>query len=158
MIKKAWEVRPHPDLASVFLEVTENYEDKDRINSFKTLARTQISHIETKMFLAELSISSGDFSNAKSFLDSIKIDSGLTSRYLTNKAAIAKGEGEEDQVVRGLLNDALKAPRGPQWVCDNCSQVHSNWMPVCKNCSSLDSLSWKESLAEDDLALSGTVI
>ena len=31
-------------------------------------------------------------------------------------------------------------------------------MPVCKNCSSLDSLSWKESLAEDDLALSGTVI
>lgn len=158
VIKKAWEVRPHPDLASVFLEVTENYEDKDRIKSFKTLARTQMSHIETKMFLAELSISSGDFSNAKSFLDSIKIDSGLTSRYLTNKAAIAKGEGEEDQVVRGLLNDALEAPRGPQWVCDNCSQVHSNWMPVCKNCSSLDSLSWKESLAEDDLALSGTVI
>ena len=158
VIKKAWEVRPHPDLANVFLEVTESYEDKDRMKSFKTLARTQMNHKETKMFLAELSISSNDFSAAKSFLDSMEIDSGLSSRYLTNKAAIAKGEGAEDQVIRGLLNDALKAPRGPQWVCDNCSQVHSNWMPVCKNCSSLDSLSWKESLAEDNLTLSGTVI
>lgn len=158
VIKKAWEVRPHPDLASVFLEVTKEYEGKDRIKNFKTLSRTQMKHKETKMFLTELYISNGDFNAAKLSLESIEKVDVPNSRYLTNKAAIAKGEGEDDQVVRKLINDAVNAPRGPQWICDNCSQIHTNWMAVCKNCSSLDSLSWKDSLAEDNMVFPGAVM
>ena len=158
VIKKAWEVRPHPDLASVFLEVTKDYESKDRIKNFKTLSTTQMKHEETKMFLTELYISNGDFNAAKLSLESIETDDVPNSRYLTNKAAVAKGQGEEDQVIRKLLDDALKAPRGPQWICDNCSQIHTNWMAVCKNCSSLDSLSWKDSLAEDSKVFPGVAI
>ena len=35
-----------------------------------------------------------------------------------------------------------------RWVCDNCSQVHKDWMPVCSNCGGFDTLSWRE--APDD--------
>ena len=57
-------------------------------------------------------------------------------------AAIERGEGSEDAVVRGWLTKALTASRGPQWVCENCHSVHGEWVPVCKNCETFDALSW----------------
>jgi len=59
-------------------------------------------------------------------------------------AAIERGEGSDDAVVRGWLTKALTAPRGPQWVCDNCQHIHSVWAPVCSNCSGFDTMSWRE--------------
>ena len=60
-------------------------------------------------------------------------------------AAIEKGSGADDAVVKGWLARALTAPRGPQWVCDNCHKVHANWDPVCDNCNAFDTLTWRES-------------
>ena len=65
------------------------------------------------------------------------------ARALTLMAAIERGEGASDAVVQGWLTRALSAPRGPQWVCDNCNHIHSEWVPVCENCTSFDTLSWR---------------
>ncbi len=58
-------------------------------------------------------------------------------------AAIERGEGAPDAVVKGWLARALGAPRGPQWCCDNCQHVHAEWRPVCEKCHSFDTLSWR---------------
>ena len=58
-------------------------------------------------------------------------------------AAIERGIGAEDAVVRGWLARALTAPRGPQWICENCQHIHAEWAPVCANCASFDTLGWK---------------
>ena len=57
-------------------------------------------------------------------------------------AAVERGEGASDAVVKGWLARALSAPRGPQWVCDNCHHIHPEWVPACENCQSFDTLSW----------------
>jgi HemY protein len=57
-------------------------------------------------------------------------------------AAIERGEGAPDAVVKGWLARALSAPRGPQWVCDKCHHIHAEWVPACENCHSFDTLSW----------------
>ena len=57
-------------------------------------------------------------------------------------AAIERGEGADDAVVRGWLAKALTVSRGPQWVCSNCHHIHGAWQPVCDNCKSFDTLSW----------------
>jgi HemY protein len=59
-------------------------------------------------------------------------------------AAVERGEGSDDAVVRGWLTRALSAPRGPQWVCEKCQNVHSAWAPTCSSCGSLDTLSWTD--------------
>jgi HemY protein len=59
-------------------------------------------------------------------------------------AAIERGEGAEDAVVRGWLARALTASRGPQWCCDRCQAVHAKWDPICDNCGGFDTLSWRE--------------
>jgi HemY protein len=66
-------------------------------------------------------------------------------------AAIERGEGASDAVVKGWLARALGAPRGPQWCCDNCQHIHAEWRPVCENCHSFDTLSWR---APPDTAVS----
>ena len=58
-------------------------------------------------------------------------------------AAIERGQGAPDEVVRGWLAKALVASRGPQWICGNCTHIHAAWVPVCENCGAFDTLDWK---------------
>ena len=58
--------------------------------------------------------------------------------------------------MRGWLTRALTAPRGPQWVCDNCHAIHATWAPTCKNCHGFDTLSWKTPPAGEVAMPAGT--
>ena len=95
------------------------------------------------MLLAELNIAAEDFPEARRAIKDLVAETP-TSRSLTIMAAIERGEGSDDAVVRGWLAKALTATRGPQWICDNCQHIHSVWGPICTNCSGFDTLSWRE--------------
>ena len=71
-------------------------------------------------------------------------------------AAIERGQGASDAVVQGWLTRALSAPRGPQWVCDNCQNIHAEWTPICTNCAAFDTLSWKRPPAAEIAMPGGT--
>lgn len=140
-VKKAWEKTPHPDLAAAFAEIEPNEKPPARIKRFQTLTRLHPRHAETRMLLAELHISAEDFPAARRALGDL-VETDPTARVLTLMAAIERGEGSSDTTVRAWLAKALTAPRGPQWVCENCREVHSDWQPVCSNCKSFDTLAW----------------
>ncbi|SMY07231.1 heme biosynthesis protein HemY [Flavimaricola marinus] len=142
VLKKAWDVQPHPDLAAAFAEIAPNEDPKARLKRFAALTRLKPEHPETKMLLAELQIAAEDFPAAKRALGNL-VETDPTARNLTLMAAIERGQGADDTVVRGWLTRALTAPRGPQWVCDNCQHIHANWAPVCTNCHGFDTLSWR---------------
>ena len=91
--------------------------------------------------MAELQIAAEDFPEARRALGDL-YETDPTTRSLTIMAAVERGEGASDAVVKGWLARALTAPRGPQWVCDNCHNIHAQWAPVCSNCQSFDTLSW----------------
>ena len=107
------------------------------------------------MLKAELNIAAEDFPEAKRSLGDL-YETDATARNLTLMAAIERGEGADDAVVRGWLTKALTASRGPQWCCDNCQQVHSSWMPVCSNCHAFDTLSWRTPPASEFSMPGGT--
>ena len=142
VLKKAWDAQPHPELAAAFATIEPEETPEARIKRFKALIKSQPDHPEAKMLMAELNIAAEDFPEAKRALGDL-VTSDPTARSLTIMAAISRGEGDADAVVRGWLAKALAAPRGPQWVCDNCQQVHGGWEPVCTNCKSFDTLSWR---------------
>jgi len=105
------------------------------------------------MLQAELCIAAEDFPAAhKAMGDLAEIDP--TTRVLSLMAAIERGMGADDSVVRGYLARALAAPRGPQWICDKCGKVHEAWAPVCDACHAFDAMSWKRPPA-GQLALPG---
>ena len=142
ILSKTWGVNPHPDIAAAFAEIAPNEAPEARLKRFRTLTKQNPDHPETRMLLAELNIAAEHFPEAKRALGHL-VTEDPTARSLTLMAAIERGEGADDAVVRGWLTRALTAPRGPQWICDNCQHIHAAWTPVCNNCAAFDTLEWK---------------
>ncbi|MBR9650382.1 heme biosynthesis protein HemY [Thalassovita aquimarina] len=142
MLKKAWSVHPHPDLAAAFAAIHPDESAAERLKRFQPLLHLVPDHRESRLLEAELQIAAEDFPAARRALGDL-VDDNPDSRALTIMAAVARGEGASDTVVKGWLARALNAPRGPQWVCDKCHTIHNEWVPVCENCGGFDTLSWQ---------------
>lgn len=148
VLTKAWNAQPHPDIAAAFAEIVPDETSQARLKRFLTLTKSTQADPETKMLVAELQISAEDFPAAKRALGDL-VAADPTARSLTLMAAIERGEGADDSVVRGWLTRALTAPRGPQWICENCQHIHPTWGATCGNCGSFDTLAWKTPPASD---------
>lgn len=143
VIKKAWSVQPHPELAAAFARIQPNESPKGRIARFAKLTGQHLDHPETRMLRAELLIAAEDFPEARKAIGDLA-EKEPTTRALAIMAAIEKGSGAEDAVVKGWLARALTAPRDSQWVCDACQQPVGAWQPVCEHCGAFDTLSWRK--------------
>jgi HemY protein len=143
ILKKAWSVQPHPELAAAFAEIEPEETPVARLKRFKVLTGLHVENDETKLLLAELNIAAEDYPEARRALGSLPT-THPTQRALAIMAAIERGEGSDEAVVRGWLSKALTAPRGPQWCCDKCQAIHATWQPICENCAGFDTLSWRE--------------
>lgn len=143
VLRKAWEAQPHPDLAAAFAAIVPDETPAARLRRFETLIAANPGHEESRLLRAELQIAAEDFPAARRALGDLA-ETHPTARSLTIMAAIARGEGQDDAVVRGWLARALTASRGPQWVCDKCHNIQSDWSPTCDNCGGFDTLSWRE--------------
>ena len=141
VLRKAWDVTPHPDLAHAFAEIEPEETAAQRVKRFAVLLKSHPEHTETRLVAAELHIVAEDFPEARRALGDL-VEKAPDARAFTLMAAIERGEGATDAVVQGWLARALQAPRGPQWVCDNCHHIQAEWTPVCENCGSFDTLSW----------------
>ena len=148
VLRKAWDARPHPDLAAAYAALAPDEAPAERLKRFEPFMKSRPDDPETRMLLAELHIAAEDFPAARRALGRLPEDNP-TARALTLMAAIERGSGEEDAVVRGWLTRALTAPRGPQWVCSNCQQIHGEWQALCTNCHALDTLEWRRPAADD---------
>lgn len=155
VLTKTWTAHPHPDLAAAFAEIAPDETPQERLKRFTALTRVNADHPETMMLLAELNIAAEDFPSAKRALGDM-LEKNPTARMLTLMAAIERGQGADDSVVRGWLTRALTAPRGPQWICENCQHIHPSWAPTCANCGAFDTLAWKTPAASDVAMPSGT--
>ncbi|MEQ8899768.1 MAG: heme biosynthesis HemY N-terminal domain-containing protein [Roseovarius sp.] len=142
VINKAWLVRPHPDLAAAFAAIEPEESPTQRLKRFGKLLKVHPDNRETRLLEAELNLAAEDFPAARRALGDLA-EVEPDARALTIMAAIERGEGAPDAVVKGWLARALSAPRGPQWVCDKCQHIHAEWVPSCENCGTFDTLSWR---------------
>ncbi|MGB0797838.1 MAG: heme biosynthesis protein HemY [Planktomarina sp.] len=148
VLRAAWELEPHPELAAAFAAIVPDEGAEARIKRFRVLTKRPADHAETKMLLAEMNIAAENYPAARAAMgDLSKVDP--TMRSLTIMAAIEQGDGAPDQVVRQLLTQAMSAQRDPQWICDACGDVHKDWEPICLNCSAMDSVGWKRPGSND---------
>jgi HemY protein len=138
----AWSANPHPDIAAAFAALEPKESPEARRKRFESLIHANPSHPESRLLSAELALAAEDFPAARKALGNLA-ETDPTTRSLALMAAIERGQGAPDAVVRGWLARALDASRGPQWICGKCNQVHAAWVPVCENCGAFDTLDWK---------------
>uniref|UniRef100_UPI001E554DF9 heme biosynthesis protein HemY n=1 Tax=Paracoccus binzhouensis TaxID=2796149 RepID=UPI001E554DF9 len=143
VLQKTWSVQPHPAIAAAYAEIVPDEKPAARLRRFEELMRQNLDHEETRLLRAELLLAAEDFPGARRALGDLA-QKHPTVRSLSILAAIERGEGADDAVVRGILARALVASRGPQWVCDKCHNVMADWSPVCDSCGGFDTLTWRE--------------
>ena len=151
----AWAVNPHPDLAAAYAGLEPGETPRQRRDRFGYLTRVNPDHPESRLLTAELALADEDFPAARKALGDLA-EREPTTRSLALMAAIERGQGAPDAVVRGWLTRALSASRGPQWTCANCNHVHAAWAPVCENCGAFDSLNWRLPPHTEDPGLAGS--
>lgn len=142
VLTSAWSANPHPDIAAAFAALEPEETPEARRTRFDSLINANPAHPESRLLSAELALAAEDFPAARKALGNLA-ETDPTTRSLALMAAIERGQGAPDAVVRGWLARALDASRGPQWICDKCNQVHTAWVPVCENCGAFDTLDWR---------------
>ncbi len=142
VLKKAWEANPHPDIAAAYAGIAPGETPQERLARLQPLLKLRPDHPETALLETELHLAAEDFPAARRALGDLP-ESTPTGRSLALMAAIARGEGAPEEVVRSWLARAVSAPRGEAWVCSACHAVHATWAPVCSNCEGFDTLSWE---------------
>ncbi len=151
----AWSANPHPELAQAFAAIEPNESPSERRARFATLIAANPDHPESRLLGAELALADEDFPAARKALGDLA-EREPTTRSLALMAAIERGQGAPETVVRGWLARALSASRGPQWVCGKCSHVHADWVPVCEECGAFDTLNWKLPPHAEDPRIAGS--
>ena len=141
VIQKAWQAQPHPDLAAAFSEISAEETPDQRLKRFATLRKIAPEHRETRLAMAELYLAAEEFGKARKEIEGL-MENEPDARILTIMAAVERGQGGSDELVRGWLAKALGAQRGPQWTCEYCKTAHAQWTPVCENCEGFDTLAW----------------
>jgi HemY protein len=152
---KAWGANPHPDLAAAFAAIEPEESPAERRRRFETLIAANPDHPESRLLAAELALADEDFPAARKALGDLA-ERDPTARSLALMAAIERGQGAPEAVVRGWLAKALSASRGPQWVCSKCGHVHASWVPVCEECGAFDTLAWRVPPHSEDAHIAGS--
>ena len=143
VLLSTWKAIPHPDIAKKFAEIENNESVEARIERFKKILNVKKTDMETKTLKAELNILSENFPEARRAISDLTETDQANAKVYTLMAAIEKGAGSSDAVVKGWLAKAVTAKRSKRWICSNCDN-QSEWEPICKKCGEFSSLEWKE--------------
>ena len=157
ILTSAWGVHPQPELAAAFAALEPDETPDARRRRFATLTAAAPDHIESRLLSAELALAAEDFPAARKALGDLP-ETQPTTRSLALMAAVERGQGAPEAVVRGWLAKALGASRGPQWICERCNSVHASWAPVCQNCGAFDTLAWKTAPNPDNAGLNSAAM
>ena len=110
IVTDAWRMQPHPALAAAYASIEPDEAPAARKRRFEALFNLHPNHDETRFLRAELSLVAEDWSGARTAIQDLR-ETEPSARSCAIMAAIARGEGEPDHVIRGWLARALGAPR-----------------------------------------------
>lgn len=111
LVLEGWRAKPSARLAATYAEVEPDEAPAARRRRFETFFTLQPDHPETHFLRAELALTDGDWRAARRAIEALR-ETEPSARSCAVMAAIARGEGEPDHIVRGWLARALGAPRG----------------------------------------------
>ena len=110
LVTDAWRAQPRPQLAASFAAIEPDEAPAARRRRFDSLFAIHPDHPETQFLRAELALADRDWAGAAAAIGELR-ETEPSARSCAIMAAIARGRGEPEHVVRAWLARALGAPR-----------------------------------------------
>ncbi|MEM7060251.1 MAG: heme biosynthesis HemY N-terminal domain-containing protein [Pseudomonadota bacterium] len=126
LIQDSWRIEPRARLAAAYATIEPDEAPAARRRRFDDLFSLKPDHPETRFLQAELALVAEDWTGARKSIEALK-ETEPSARSCAIFAAIARGEGESDHIVRGWLARALGAPRN----ADSDTEIsHAAMLPL----------------------------
>lgn len=142
LIESVWAVKPHPDIAQIYLEAAPGESNVQRLARVERLARNAPNAPESALVVAEAALAARDFRRARAALAPL-VGEGKnpTAHACLLMAEIEDAEHGPSGPVREWLARASRAPRDPVWIADGV--VSKSWLPISPVTGKLDAFEWK---------------
>lgn len=140
ILRHAWSLAPHPDIAASALRpLTDQLE---RARAAQRLTGANPEHPESRLLLARTALEAGLTGEARHQAEAAQA-MGLNQRRLfLLLAEIEEAEHRDPQAGRTALRRAADADTDPLWRCDSCHSAHAVWRGACATCSTPGGLRW----------------
>ncbi len=139
IIEDAWSRSPHPDLATVFLDLFPADAADKRFKRAEALAARSPDNVESNVLVARAAIGARRFDDAKARLVAYA-EPFPSRRICLLMAEIAEGMGDMG-ATREWLSRSVRAPADAQWVADGYRTA--TWQPVVPVTGAFDALEWR---------------
>ncbi len=143
VLEKTWSLRPHPDLATLYLEVSEAEDGLQKVKALKTLTSCHADTQEGRVALGEAFLEARLWGQARTVLTEAMAGEHATRAVYRLMARLEDEERGDSQQARKWLECAAEAAADPAWVCADCGSVLARWSTHCPKCEGFDTLVWK---------------
>jgi HemY protein len=145
VLHAAWEVRPHPDLATLAYPPPPAGETADplaKLKAVQSLVAGNPAHPESHLLLARAALEAGLLGEARRHAEAAQHQLDQRRVWLL-LAEIAERGGEPAEHVQDALRHAAHAEADPIWRCGACGTPQAGWRPVCAACGTAGRIGWE---------------
>lgn len=150
ILEKIWKVKPHPQVAEIYVNARVGDTAGDRLKRAQRLETLKGNQVESLFIVAKIALETRDYSLARQKIESAARLDPRESMYLL-LADIEEAETGDQGRVRHWLSCAVNAQRDPKWTTDG--YVSDKWAPFSPVTGKLDSFEWRVPLT----ALTGPI-
>ena len=148
LVKECCEALRHPDLATLYVEISSPNTPIERLKILDTLVSSFSNDPEALLLTADAALDASLWGTARELLGRA-IDGDPDQRVYRLMARLEQVENANEGSARQWLLQATEAKEQPQWNCQVCGAPSVEWVLRCTSCESIDSLEWT-SLVEVD--------
>ena len=141
LVRDAWEVERHPELAELYVKIFEPESSLDRLRVLETLVVSNPDDPEALLITADAALNASLWGAAREKLGKL-VDVQPDRRLCRLMARLEQLEHGNENAARQWLLKATKAKDQPQWYCRACGFVNSTWTVQCPSCQAIDSIQW----------------
>jgi HemY protein len=141
-IEAAWALKPHPQLAELYLKLGAKDDALHRLKQVETLAALAPDHRESHIAVARAALDAKLWGQARKHLKAA-LATGVTSGVARLMAELEEAEHRDAAAARGWLARAAEAEAEPGWLCGRCGAQADAWSARCGNCGAFDAIDWK---------------
>ncbi|MGE3905721.1 MAG: heme biosynthesis protein HemY [Reyranellaceae bacterium] len=141
-LTRAWALRPHPDLAQLYLAASGSTDPLQRVQALQELTAERPNDVETHLVLAREAIEARLWGEARRHLVAAGGDNP-PARVCRLMADLEESEFGDGERVRLWLTRATAAPIDKHWRCQPCGMVTERWQSVCPNCGAFGTIDWR---------------
>ncbi len=142
ILTRAWALRPHPDLAQLYLAAAGSTDPLKRVQALQELTAERPDDIESHIVLAREALEARLWGEARRHLLAAGGDNP-PARICRLMADLEESEFGDGERVRLWLTRATAAPIDRHWRCQPCGMVTERWQSVCPNCGAFGTIDWR---------------